>query len=61
MFKAFTGGTLIDGTVAKPVEDASIIVEGDKIKADGDIKVRGDKTKIHLLLKGGVVEVNRGI
>jgi len=34
-FTVFTGATLIDGTGAKPVEDVSIMVEGDKIKAVG--------------------------
>lgn len=34
-FTVFTGATLIDGTGAKPVEDASIIVEGDRIKTVG--------------------------
>ncbi|MBN2334176.1 amidohydrolase family protein, partial [Candidatus Bathyarchaeota archaeon] len=34
-FKVFTGATLIDGTGAKPVKDASVIVEGDRVKAAG--------------------------
>jgi len=33
--KVFTGATIIDGTGANPVEDASIIVEGDRIKEVG--------------------------
>jgi imidazolonepropionase-like amidohydrolase len=35
-----------------------IVVEGDPLR---DIKVLGDKANILLVLKGGVVEVNRGI
>ncbi len=34
-YKVFTGATLLDGTGAKPEEDASIIVEGDRIKEVG--------------------------
>ncbi len=34
-YKVFTGARLIDGTGVKPVEDASIIVEGDRIKEAG--------------------------
>ena len=34
-YKVFTGATLIDGTGAKPEEDASIIVEGERIKEVG--------------------------
>jgi len=34
-YKVFTGATLIDGTGAKPIEDASIIVEDEKIKEVG--------------------------
>jgi len=34
-YKVFTGATLIDGTGAKPIEDASIIVEGNRIKEVG--------------------------
>jgi imidazolonepropionase-like amidohydrolase len=34
-YKVFTGARLIDGKGAKPVEDASIIVEGDRIKEVG--------------------------
>ena len=34
-YKVFTGATLIDGTGSKPVDDASMIVEGDRIKEVG--------------------------
>ena len=34
-YKVLTGATLIDGTGAKPVENASIIVEGERIKDVG--------------------------
>ena len=34
-YTVLTGATLIDGTGTKPIEDASIIVEGDRIKAVG--------------------------
>lgn len=34
-YKVFTGATFIDGTGAKPIEDASIIVEDEKIKEVG--------------------------
>ncbi len=34
-YKVFTGATLIDGTGAKPVGDASVIVEGDRINEAG--------------------------
>jgi imidazolonepropionase-like amidohydrolase len=46
-------GTLEPGKLAD-----LIVVEGDPFK---DIKILGDKANILLVLKGGVVEVNRGV
>src|SRR5438067_8160999 len=35
MMRVLTGGTLIDGTGATPVEDAAVVIEGDRIIAPG--------------------------
>ena len=90
--KAVTGGILIDGTGAGPVEGATVLIEGDAITATGrgidvpegpevidatgvtgeqadvivvdgdplrDVRLLENVEAIKLVMKGGVVEVDR--
>ena len=48
--KAITGATLIDGTGRTPVENATVLVSGDKIKAigpAGDVPIPPDSEVIN--------------
>jgi imidazolonepropionase-like amidohydrolase len=62
--RAFTEATFFDGMsdrvgTIEPGKLAGLIaVEGDTLK---DVKVLGDKANMRLVVKGGAVEVDRGL